>query len=322
MWINDDRYKAMKFQHPSAVPVGVYFLPATWMKHREKLEPIVARYPIAFADSQLKDGKRDYDAVGESYTMGQHVDAWGCVWENLRTGMDSMVKHHPVPTREGVHPLKVPPAADGFPHGFMYLKLSDIRGFEEIMVDFAEEPPELQMLIDKVLLHNMQTLERVLAKKKPPELIWFGDDLGMQTSLPISPAKWRKYMKPCFAKMYGRCHELGFDVFMHTDGHIYEIIPDLIDCGVNVVNPQFRPNGLDNLVRVCKGKVCVCLDLDRQMFPFCKPEAFDAHVREAIAALGSPEGGLWISAEIGPDVPLENVAAIAAAVEKYRTYFS
>jgi len=109
---------------------------------------------------------------------------------------------------------------------------------------------------------------------------------------------------------------------MHTDGCIYEIIPDLIDCGVNIINPQIRANGLDNLVRVCKGKVCVALDLDRQLFPFASPTEIDDHVREAVQKLGSPEGGLWLVAEIGADVPLENIEAICAALEKYRVYYA
>ncbi len=107
---------------------------------------------------------------------------------------------------------------------------------------------------------------------------------------------------------------------MHTDGHIIDIIPDLIECGVNIINPQIRANGLDNLVEVCKGKVCVALDLDRQLFPFCKPEDLDGHIREAVEKLGSPEGGLSLSAECGPDVPLENIEAICVALEKYRAY--
>ena len=103
---------------------------------------------------------------------------------------------------------------------------------------------------------------------------------------------------------------------------VFEIIPDLIDAGVNVVNPQIRANGLDNLVSVSKGKVCVDLDLDRQLFPFCTPNDIDNHVREAVMKLGAPEGGLWLTAECGPDVPLENIEALCAAMEKYRTYWS
>jgi hypothetical protein len=109
---------------------------------------------------------------------------------------------------------------------------------------------------------------------------------------------------------------------MHTDGHIVEIIPDLIDCGVNVVNPQVRANGLDNLARVCKGRVCVDLDLDRQLFPFCTPQEIDDHVHAAVETLGSSDGGLWLKAEIGFDVPLENVEAICTALEKYRAYYA
>ena len=188
------------------------------------------------------------------------------------------------------------------------------------MVDFAEEPPELQLLIDTVFQHNLKEVDELLKRHQGP-MIYFGDDLGMQHALPISPATWRKYLKPCFKAIYGRCHEKGLYVYMHTDGHIWEVIPDLIDCGVNVVNPQIRANGLANLARVCKGKVCVDLDLDRQLFPFCRPEEIDGHVREAVEALGSPEGGLALKAEIGPDVPLETIEALCVALEKYRNYY-
>jgi len=109
---------------------------------------------------------------------------------------------------------------------------------------------------------------------------------------------------------------------MHTDGHILEIIPDLVACGVDVINPQVGANGLENLAEICKGKVCVDLDLDRQKFPFWNPDDIDRHVKEAVEILGSPEGGLGLRAEIGDDVPLENVEAICCALEKYSTYYN
>ena len=115
--------------------------------------------------------------------------------------------------------------------------------------------------------------------------------------------------------------DAGHYIYMHTDGHIYEIIPDLVECGVNIINPQIRANGLGNLARVCKGKVCVSLDLDRQMFPFCRPSDMDPHVREAVEALGSPKGGLMLLAEVDDGVPLENIDALATALEKYRSYY-
>jgi len=152
--------------------------------------------------------------------------------------------------------------------------------------------------------------------------VHFGDDLGMQDSLPVSPEKWRRYLKPCFTEIYRPFREAGHYVYMHTDGHVIEIVQDLAECGVNVVNPQFRSNPLDDLAQVAKGKVCIDLDLDRQMFPFCTPSDIDAHVEESVRKLGTPEGGLWLKAEVGPDVPLENVEAICVALEKFRGYFS
>ena len=178
------------------------------------------------------------------------------------------------------------------------------------------------MLIDIVLAYNLRQLKNMkLAQRSSPEIIRFGDDLGMQRSLPISPQKWRKYLKPCFAELYGRCRDAGHWVYMHTDGHVVEIIPDLIECGVKVLNLQVGANGFDSLAETCKGKICVHLDLDRQQFPFFTADDINDHVREAVERLGSPNGGLWLQAEIGPDVPLRNVETLCIALEKYKSYY-
>jgi hypothetical protein len=313
----DDQIKSLRFENPEHIPVSIGVLPAAWMKYREKLDEIARRHPLLFGQPR----QRDYDAVSGRYIAGTHVDAWGCVWSNMATGMDAIVTGHPVPTRASVYKLAPPAKITGdIPHGFMYMRLCDLRGFEEAMLDFAEEPHELRMLIDIVFQHNMKEVAELLKRHTGP-LIYFGDDLGMQRALPISPQKWRKYLKPCYKALYDCCHEKGLYVYMHTDGHIVEIIQDLVDCGVNVVNPQIRANGLENLARVAKGKVCVDLDLDRQLFPFCRPEDIDGHVREAVETLGSPAGGLWLKGEIGPDVPLQTIDAICTALEKYRGYY-
>jgi hypothetical protein len=318
-----DRIKAMNFDGPQYIPVGVGILPAAWIKHREALDAIVRRYTAIFGQ---QSAGRDYDAVAGTYVAGEHVDVWGCVWSNVHTGREAIVTGHPVPTRQAVRALAMPTEDAGLPHGFMYLRLADLRGFEELMIDFAEEPPELQQLIDIVLEYNLRQVRLRIAKLRAAgaeagKLLYFGDDLGTQKALPISPDAWRKYLKPCYRAIYAPVRQAGFSVYMHSDGQIFPIIEDLIECGVNVINPQIRANGLDNLVATCKGKVCVNLDLDRQLFPFCTPADIDAHVRQAVEALGSPAGGLWLTAEVDDGVPLENVEAICAALDKYRGFF-
>lgn len=322
MGMHEDRLKAMRFEGPDQIPVEVNFLPATWRKYREDLDAVVAAHPSIFGPQGAV--ARDYDAVSGTYTQGEHIDAWGCVWSNIHEGCEAIVTGHPLPTRDAVNSLRPPPPGAGIPHGFMWLRLADLRGFEEIMVDFAEEPPELTRLIGIVRDYNVSEVERILSgfNGHAPDIMYFGDDLGMQNGLAISPAKWRKYLKPAFAAIYAPVKTRGIAIYMHTDGHILPIVGDLIDCGVDVINPQIRANGLAGLVATCKGKVCVDLDLDRQLFPFATPQQIDDHIRECIAALGSPQGGLWVKAECGPDVPLANVEAICSALERHRGMFS
>jgi len=314
----NDVWKAMLWRSPEYIPVSVGILPRAWMKYREALRNLVAKHQAIFGSPS---GPRDFDAVPGTYTEGEHVDVWGCVWSNIAQGRESIVTGHPVPTREDIRKLKVPDEDAGFPHGFMFLRLTDLRGFEECMLDFAEEPPELQLMIDIVLEYNLRQARNLLARIESPQIVYFGDDLGMQNALPISPEKWRKYLKPCFQAIYEPFKRAGCYIYMHTDGHIVEIIPDLIDCGVDILNPQFRANGLDSLVQACKGKVCVDLDLDRQLFPFASRDEIDSHVRESVEKLGSPEGGLMLKAEIDDQLSLETMDAIMDALERHRAHY-
>ena len=89
-----------------------------------------------------------------------------------------------------------------------------------------------------------------------------------------------------------------------------------------VINPQFRANGLDNLVRVCRKDqiIPITLDLDRQLFPLATRSQLTDHVAECVESLYLPQGGLGLNVERNYEIPLENMAAILDAVEKYRHY--
>jgi hypothetical protein len=314
---NELLIKAMTYNHPETIPVGFGILPAVFMKHGDKVKKILAKH-----EDMLGDWWLNYDPyanLGESYKKGGYTDPWGCVWSNEYEGMAAIVTKHPVPAREDVHTMKLPEGDAGLPHGFMYLRLLDLRGFEEVMVDFIEEPPELRMLIDKVLGYNLGQTKKMLENNKD-NLIFFGDDLGMQKGLAIGPEKWRKYLKPCFSSIYKLCKDDGRLIYMHTDGDISEILTDLQECGVDMVNPQIRACGLDNLERICKGKIPINLDLDRQLFPFCTPKEAREHLEECVKRLYLPQGGLGLNIEIGPCVPLENFEAILEAASEIRHY--
>ena len=314
--------QAIRMEHPDTIPVSTHILPSAWFKYKDDLQKLTDEYPQFFGGKKV-DLETRRKNLPATYRKGKHVDEWGCVWESEVEGMESIVKEHPIKCEEDIFDLEIPKNIDGrLRHGFMYLRLLDLCGFEDAMVYFAEEDKAIEVLIDKVLEYNIYQIASRLSGYG--EIARFGDDLGMQTGLAIGAQRWRKYLAPCYRKMYGmiKAYDPSKLIYMHTDGCIHEIMPDLVECGVDMINPQFRANGLENLVRVCRKEqiIPINLDLDRQLFPFAtRTQIFD-HVGECVEALYLPEGGLGLNIEFDHGVSLDNMAAVLDAVEKYRHY--
>ena len=314
--------QAIRMEHPETIPVSVGMLPAAWIKYGSELQRLTDQYP-QFFHGVKKDLSTIEDSLPASYRKGVYIDEWNCEWHNEHSGMEAYVVGHPIKSEEDVFNLKIPSCRDGrLPHGFMYLRLLDLCGFENAMVWFAQEDEVIETLIDKVLEYNLYQVAAILPRMD--EIIYFGDDLGMQRGLAIVAERWRKYLKPCFRKLFGivKAYKPDQLIYLHTDGCIWEIMPDIMECSVDVINPQFRANGLDNLVRVCRKDqiIPISLDLDRQMFPMATRSQLYDHVASAVESLYLPQGALALNVELNYEVPLENMAAVLDAVEKYRHY--
>lgn len=314
--------EAIRLEHPDTIPVSIGILPAAWIKYGDELQRLVDQYPQFFNGMKVDLSKIRENLVPQ-YRKGSTYDEWGCLWESSIDGIQAIVTKHPLQTEEDIYNLKIPENRNGsLPHGYMYLRLMDLYGFENTMCLFAEEEEPLRILIDKVLEYNIYQIAAVLPHMG--DIIYFGDDLGMQSGLAIGAEKWRKYLGPCYRKMYGmiKAYKPSQLIYMHTDGCIYEIMPDLVECGVDMINPQFRANGLDNLVRVCRKEriIPINLDLDRQLFPFATRSQLFDHVAECVESLYLPEGALGLSIEFDHGDPLESMAAVLDATEKYRHY--
>ncbi len=311
--------KSFLYQSPEEIPVSTGILPAAWLHYQGELVKFAKEYPDFLPN--IPDLNNLEAIYPKTYHYGNFTDEWGCVWSNIDDGMESIVTGHPVKSQEDIFKLQIPPNRDGnMPHGFMFLRLLDLRGFEEAMIDFAEEDEAVEVLIQKVLEYNLIQADVICSRVKKGDIIFIGDDLGMQNGLAIGAERWRKYMKPCYTQIYKKFKDMGCYVYMHTDGQIYEIMPDIMECGVDIINPQFRANGLANLERVCKGKIPINLDLDRQMFPFATKSEIEDHIKECIETLYLPQGGLAINIELNYEVPLENMAAIFDTMRKMRHY--
>jgi len=346
-----ERYlRAIEFREPDKIPCNIYPSPATWYKYKEELEKIVLEHPKLFPHYKKGDFKKM--KLTRAYQKGRWKDVWGIVWENIEEGLDSVPVEKEAPLRDWEHlkNYKAPHpllfnwlgekvdwkerkaqfkqarkegnlASGSLVHGFMYMWLYYLRGFNNLMMDVASRDPRLNQLIKMVLNYNLKLVNKWI--EMGAEIIYFGDDLGLQRSLPISPSHWRRYLKPCYAKIFGTCRNGGVHAYLHTDGHILEIIEDLIKCRVSVLNPQWGSNGVDQIAKLCKGKVCIDIDLDRQeVLPYGNFKEIRDHVREAVMKLGSKKGGLVLTAGIYPDVPLGNIEALCQAMEEYSVYYS
>jgi uroporphyrinogen decarboxylase len=150
----------------------------------------------------------------------------------------------------------------------------------------------------------------------------FPEDLGAQTASIISPEMFRKYCRPVYERLIQPCRERGMHVGMHSDGYIMDLIDDLLIAGVTILNPQDLCNGIDNIRRALKGRVCIRLDVDRQtVVPYGTPREIRELVEEEVRTLGSPDGGLEMVAGIYPPTSPDNVHALACAFEEFRTFW-
>jgi hypothetical protein len=142
------------------------------------------------------------------------------------------------------------------------------------------------------------------------DALFFLDDWGSQERLLIRPALWREVFKPMYAEYAQIAHGAGKFLFMHSDGHILSILPDLIEAGVDAVNSQLFCMDLAEVAKVAKGRITFWGEIDRQhVLPSPDPEDGRRAVRQVAEHLYDPSGG--IIAQIAFELSVNPPTAIA-----------
>jgi len=332
--------RAIEFRGPQWIPCSMGFAPITWRTHRDDLERVVLAHPRLFPG--FVPGSVDYDAEPPAYRRGTMFrDNWGCLWRNEIGGLEGIVVESPLADWSALESYR-PPDPERFTErgqrdweqvrvNFqaaraagqltvgdgerLFDRLYFLRGFENLMLDFALDDPRLPRLIEMLEQHEMWLVRRWL--DIGVDAVAFHTDIGTQSALMISPSQFRRYLKPMFARLFLTCRQAGAHVLLSSDGCLLDIVDDLTECGVSMHDPQYRANGLDAIERAYKGRLCINLDLDRQMFAFCSPAGARNHVREAVDRLAAPEGGLMVSASIwDPMTPIGVIEALCEALEE------
>jgi len=198
-----------------------------------------------------------------------------------------------------------------------------LRGFERFMKDLLSNERFALRLIDKVQDFFLKLAKRLL--EYDIDMILASDDVGMEKNMLISPAVWRKVLKPRWEEMFRELRKKKRDLIIcyHTCGHVTPIIPDLIDVGIDVLNPV-QPRAMDpsELKEEFGDRLAFWGTVDEQRtLPYGSVADVESEVKLRIETVGSG-GGLILapSHNIQPDTSLENIMAFYRASKKYGNY--
>ncbi len=202
-----------------------------------------------------------------------------------------------------------------------------LRGFEDWFTDLAADQKLAGALFDLVTDYSCALATEVLKVGGDlADVVACGDDLGFQNGPMVSPELYRKLFKPRHKRYFEtvRKHTSAF-IHLHSCGSIYKLLPDLIDIGIDVINPvqvAARDMDTDRLKAEFGDRVCFWGGVDSQhVLPNGTTEDVKAEVKRRIRDL-APGGGYILGAvhNIQPDVPVENIIALYEAGKEYGRY--
>lgn len=349
MSYRDNYLRAVRFERPQRIPMVFHINPACWQHYdHAALQDLMEAHPYLFPDFKRQSVVRPTFALTQLKDK-PYRDPWGGVWHTTEDGITGAVHEHPLEDWDAFKDYQPPSAAEtdgcypidwevikrtvasqkangelvvgGLPHGHTFLKIQDIRGYENVVFDMTDGEPLLDELLEMVSDFNYDFVCRWLELQ--PDVMTYPEDLGMQVGPMISPDLFRKYIKPVYQRIMKPSRDQDCIVHMHSDGDLHTLVDDLVDGGVEVINLQDRVNGIDWIASKFAGKTCVDLDIDRQIITHSgNPQQIDQLIRESVEKIGRKEGGLMMIYGLYPGVPLENAEAVMAAMEKYSLHFS
>jgi uroporphyrinogen decarboxylase len=281
--------------------------------------------------------------VGPRYVgppLEENENEWGCRYQDADygTGTYSECVYHPIEEYESAAEIEseydwpsidwfsfdhIPEAVQGNEHRPIrgggsepFLTYCHIRGREQAFMDLALNPEIVHYCLDKLFDLCYQKTERIYDQVPGQVMITYvAEDLGSQEGLLYSPDQIHEFFLPRMKRMMDLAHDAGAYVFHHSDGAIRKILPDLIETGIDVLNPvQWRCKGMERegLNRDFGDQIVVHGGVDNQYtLAFGSEEEVRQEVRDNIRILG--EGGGYILApchNIQAVGPPENVVAM------------
>jgi uroporphyrinogen decarboxylase len=324
---DDDKYWA-DWVLPDGTPCQL----SSWLKPERDGKRWVLRSPSGRVIAQMPDGALYFEQTFYPFADGvpDHAHIAAAFAESMWTGIASPpgpIGDGPeglVALRDGARRLRA--RTDRAVIGLFGGNLLEVGQFlyrnDNFLMLLAGDPEAAHDFLDKVVDIHLTNLERFLGAVGPHiDVIVFGDDLGMQTGPQISPPMYRKFFQPRHARMWARAKELAnVKVMLHCCGGVRELLPDLIDAGLDAINPvQISCRGMEAGAlkkdfgdrMVFWGGGC---DTQREL-SHGTPESIREHVRRQVDALSAGGGFVFQQVHnILADVSPRNIVAMFDAL--------
>lgn len=299
----------------------------------------VAAYDL-FLGYRAPDCSEPMDPIDAMLDEAQWTDEWGTRWGHAAGGMgastlanpiqdwsqldDYLANRMPDPGQPGRMDGALPALRKlgasryfvGMTHMALFERFHCLRGMENTFEDFYVYPDETRRLLGTLADYYVEIVRQWGALKNV-DGIFISDDWGTQQSLMISPEMWRAFFAEPYRRICSEAHRFDLDVVFHSCGHVTEIIGDLIDAGVDVLDP-LQPETMD-LKQVAKeygGHVAFCGGISDQWLERYSPDQIREHVLRTKDMLGRAFQNAYIVAPsnvLPPGVPFENLEALFEA---------
>ncbi len=322
--------KSLEFSHSGRIPRHLWYLPWAEEHYPHELGCIRRDFPDDIVTAPRLVGDRQIDDPPERYRRGTFVDEWGCVFDNAGDGTIGIVRRPLIGRWQDLDKLQTPDhfldlnrqAINHFCRQEQryvlagtwvrpFERLQFLRTSETLFLDLLENPPELAALLRRV--HRFYLSELEAWAQTDVDGLALMDDWGSQTGLLLDPALFRRTFKPLYAEYAEVARRYRKHLFFHSDGYIMDIIPDLIEVGVNALNGQIFCMGVEELGRRFRGRMTFWGEIDRQQL---LARGSVAQIREAVRTVHEhlyATGGVIAQCEFGAGARPENVRAVFAA---------
>lgn len=332
---------ALKRQKTDRVPIFMWFHPSTARRLAARLEIPPSLLGAAMGnDVEQTWVNNNYamEGIVHEHEGEWHIDAWGIKW--IREGEFNQIAQFPLAGADEKELLKYRFPVDSIEEllapmqrvaerrgdSFLGVDVSPcvfemywrLRGLEEAVVDIAENPALVSAMFGKCADFAV-TLSCESCARFSPDWLWTGDDVAGQNALVMSPRSWRELIRPHLQRVVDVGKARGLPVAYHSCGAVRAIIPDLIDMGIDVLNPvQCNCPGMDpiDLKKEFGASLTFMGGVDTQGL---LPNGTAAEVRKAterlLEVMTSDGGGYILAAShtIPPETPDENIFAMYEA---------